>query len=125
MLMDSLKETIKVLPVRGKKYVLVYAGRKRGHVTYDVLNPLGEEMLRSATFEEAKECCELHYVSTTKFARRVSPVRVKKVRLGSLKRLDYGNDAHTDRTNLGDYAQFSFDATDEEFNFERFTRNNL
>lgn len=117
----NLLDAITVLKVRKKSYILFYAGLKRGQRNYDVMAPDGSQICTSVSYDEAVEASQLHYVTTTPPPGRMRTIKVKKVRLGSAKRLNYGNDAQSDKTHLGDYAEWSFEDSDN-FNFNQYSK---
>ena len=117
----NILDAITVLKVRKKSYVLFYAGLKRGHITYDVMAPDGTQICTGVPYDDALEACQLHYVEVTPPPGRVRKIRIKKVRLGSLKRLNQNNDVQSDRTHLGDYAEWSFE-NDDNFNLSEYSR---
>ena len=63
---------IHVLVVRHKKYVLCFAGRKRGTKVYDLLAPNGAQIEARLFWEEAVEAANTHYIENTNFAKRNS-----------------------------------------------------
>lgn len=117
----KLTDAITVLKVRKKSYVLFYAGLKRGQQHYDVMAPDGSQICTSVVYDTAIEACQLHYVNTTPPPGRVQRVKVRKVGLGSPKRLNYGNDVQTDKTHLRDYAEWTFE-DQENFNFNQYSK---
>ena len=115
----TLSEQLQVVKVRKKSYVLCYAGLKRGYATYDVLAFDGSEIGRSMLYDDAVECCQLHYVNNTPpYGRKDRPKqenpfntayeRDKEVAVSMFQ--PYHFELH------GAYVE------DEEFNLQRFTR---
>ena len=104
----SLLDSITVLKVRKKSYILFYTGLKRGQKHYEVMSPNGTTICESVCYDDAVEACQLHYVKTTPAPRRCNKVEVRKVQLGDAAELNRGNDAQTDKTHLADYAEWSF-----------------
>ena len=117
----KILDAITVLKVRKKSYVLFYAGLKRGQTHYDVMAPDGTQIRAGVCYDEAVEACQLHYVQATPPPGRVRQVKVRKVGLGSRKRLDQGNDVQSDKTCLGDYAEWSFEDGDN-FNLSQYSK---
>ena len=118
--MSELLSCIIILPVRQKKYVLLYIGSKRRHSYYDVLGPDGLQLFSGLTWDEAEESCQLHYVRTTKFPRRTSKIKTKKVKLNP-KQLERGNSI-VDPSNLRELADYSFSAATTEFDLGRYVK---
>ena len=96
-----------ILPVRNKKYVLCYAGSKRGYKHYDAICPTGEQIATRVIWDRAVEFCQLHYVKVTKFPKRRSKAKQIKLSKKHYRRLNWGNGCGNDKMLLKDFAEFS------------------
>ena len=108
----ALQDALTILKVRSKSYILFYAGMKRRITTYDAMAPDGSTVATSVSYDAAVEACQLHYVVTSPPSGRRSKTIVKKHGVQDIRKLNYGNDAMSDKANLADYAEWSFDDTD-------------
>lgn len=115
-----LIDAITVLKVRNKTYVLFYAGLKRGQTNYDAMSPDGSQICKSVSYDEAVEACQLHYVHSTPPSGRKDRIVTKHVRFDK-KKLEGGNAIQVDKTNLKDYAEWSFE-NEENFNLNQYSK---
>ena len=109
----ALTDSLIILKVRKKSYVLFYTGLKRGQKHYDAMAPDGSSVCLNVPYDKAVAQCQLHYVRTTPPPGRRSIVRVQKVELEDCQTYHTGNRADVDKTNLKDYAEYSFDDSDD------------
>ena len=117
----ELLDAMTILKVRKKAYILFHAGYKRGQKTYDVMAPDGSTIATSILYEDAVEVSQLHYVNSTPPYGRRSKRLIKKADLKDVRRLNYGNDAMSDKSCLADYADWTFDDT-ELFDINKYSK---